>query len=55
MGETESSLGNPIAKTILEAAYADAALATLGHHLKHFLVTQNVLNKLIFNLRNVSY
>lgn len=32
----ESSLGNPRANAILEAAYADVALVTSGHHLKHF-------------------
>lgn len=35
-GGAESSLGNPIANAILEAAYADEVLATSGHHLKWF-------------------
>jgi len=36
VGGPESSLGNPIANAILEAAYADVALPTSGHHLKYF-------------------
>lgn len=32
----ESSLGNSIANIILEAAYADVALITSSHYLKHF-------------------
>lgn len=53
MWAAESSLGNPIVDAVLEAAPADIALATSGHHLK-CIWSPNVLSKLIFKLGNVS-